>query len=105
MPAEERFLLFAGCCAKAPRCRALGILRVESSGGGTEGNLPESRAQSDNWTEVMDSAIWFMGTDHGSLRHPTCELSGVVIVSWSGLGGSADRPGVMFLVRRCAWTW
>lgn len=57
MAAAECFLLFAGCCAKAPRCRALGILRVESGGSGTEGNLPEGRAQSDNWTEVMDRAI------------------------------------------------
>lgn len=33
--------------------------------------------------QVMDRAIWFMEGDHGSLRHSICELSRIVIVSWS----------------------
>lgn len=37
-------------------------------------------AQSDNWT---DRAICFIKDDHGSVRHSTCELSRIVIVSWS----------------------
>ena len=40
-------------------------------------------AQSDDWAEVMDRAVWFIKDDHGSLRHSTRELSRIVIAAWS----------------------
>lgn len=94
MPWQRRSV---SCClqavgAKAPRCRALGILRVEPGGGGTEGNLLRVLGGVIGGGDEQRYPVY--PGDHASLRYSICESSVIVIISWSVVRCSADRQGL-----------